>query len=151
MTAPLPVPSAPVTFTAYGTPQPQGSTRAFVVNGKAVTTSANTYLRPWREIVAHAARMSMLDVGRLEEPLKGPVAVVATFTLRRPASRRKRDLWPDRKPDVDKLARSLLDSLTGPCLGDDAQVCSLSVEKRYVGDPHALPEPGVVVSVWRLT
>jgi Holliday junction resolvase RusA-like endonuclease len=136
-------PTAALTFTAYGTPVPQGSTRAFVVNGRAVTTSANKNLRPWRDTMAAAAREAMDG----HPPIDGPVGVFATFTRPRPKSRPKRDLWPDRKPDIDKLARGLLDALSGPVFRDDAQVCGLRVAKRYVGDDLALPEPGVAVEV----
>lgn len=136
-----------LTFTTYGLPVPQGSTRAFVVNGRAVTTSANRNLRPWRDTMAAAARFAMQEAtenapGSL---LDGPVRVSATFTLPRPKTRPRRDRWPDRKPDVDKLARGLLDALSGPVFKDDAQVVWLEVAKRYVGDEWALPEPGVSV------
>lgn len=134
-----------LTFTAFGTPVPQGSTRAFVANGRAVTTSANSNLRPWRDTMASAARLAMQEAA--QEPLCGPVMVCATFTLPRPKSRPQRDVWPDRRPDGDKLLRGLLDALTGPVLKDDAQVCRIRVDKRYVGDPAALPEPGVQVLV----
>ena len=134
-----------VTFTAYGTPVPQGSTRAFVVQGRAVTTSANKNLRPWRDTMASAARFAMQEAGA--KALTGPVWVSATFVLPRPQSRPKRDRYPDRRPDLDKLARGLLDALTGPVLTDDAQVVGLDVAKRYVGDTDALPEPGVRVEL----
>lgn len=133
-------------FTAYGLPQSQGSTRAFVVNGRAVTTSANKSLRPWRDTMAAAARAAMAVDG---VPLfTGPVAVTAVFTLPRPKSRPRRDRYPDRRPDLDKTLRGLLDALTGPVFTDDAQVVRVVCEKRYVGDtPVALDEPGVAVRV----
>lgn len=135
-------------FTAYGLPVPQGSTRAFVVKGRAVTTSASTGLMPWRDTIASAARSAMaLDGTAL---LDGPLFVAATFTLPRPASRPQRDRYPDRRPDLDKLARGLLDGLTGPVFRDDACVVALRCEKRYVGDPEALREPGVFVRVGRV-
>lgn len=140
-----PSPDSFVNFTVYGLPVPQGSTRAFVVKGRAVTTSANTGLKPWRDTVAAAARDAMG-----QPPLTGPVRVACVFTLPRPASRRKRDLYPDRKPDLDKLIRGLWDGITGPILVDDAQVCQTVAEKRYVGDPHALAEPGCTVIVGAL-
>ena len=135
-------------FTCYGLPRPQGSTRAFVVKGRAVTTSDTADLKPWRASLADAGREAMADLG--EQIWDGPVHVSATFTLPRPKSRPKRDRWPDRKPDIDKLARALLDGLTGPVVTDDAQVCVLTVGQFYVGDPLALLEPGVIVAVNRL-
>lgn len=133
-----------VHFTAYGLPVPQGSTRAFVVKGRAVTTSANSNLRPWRDTVASAARTQMaLDDA---EAIPGPVAVAAHFYLPRPKSRPKRDLHPDRRPDLDKLLRGVLDGITGPVIADDAQVCRVVTSKDYAGR-GLLDEPGVVVTV----
>lgn len=140
---------AAIAFTAYGLPVPQGSTRAFVVKGRAVTTSANSGLRPWRDTIASAARLAMQESSA--DLLAGPVAVDAVFTLPRPKSRPLRDRYPDRRPDLDKLARGLLDGITGPVVADDATVCRMTVEKRYVGDgPVALDEPGVTVLIRRM-
>ena len=136
-----------VRFTVYGTPVPQGSSKAFVVKGRAIVTSDNKQLRPWRAEVAHAAR----EAWEGRAPLDEPVAVFAFFTLARPASRPKRDKYPDRKPDLDKLIRGLLDGLTGPLLKDDARVVRLICDKVYVGDPLATAEPSVKVAVWRHT
>ena len=136
-----------VRFTVYGTPVPQGSSKAFVVKGRAIVTSDNKQLRPWRAEVAHAAR----EAWEGRAPLDEPVAVAAAFTLSRPASRPKRDKYPDRKPDLDKLIRGLLDGLTGPLLKDDARVVMISASKVYVGAPLATAEPSVIVTVWRLT
>jgi Holliday junction resolvase RusA-like endonuclease len=56
---------------------------------------------------------------------------------------KRRRTWPigARSGDVDKLARSVLDSLTGVLFHDDAQVVHLVVSKDY-GDA-----PGVRVFV----
>ena len=37
-----------------GIPVPQGSTKAFVRGGRAIVTSANAKLRPWRSTVSEA-------------------------------------------------------------------------------------------------
>lgn len=137
-----------VSFTAYGLPVPQGSTRAFVVKGKAVTTSASKGLKPWRDTISSTARTTMAETGA--EPLTGPVNVRALFFLPRPKSRPKRDLYPDRRPDIDKLLRGVLDGITGPVIADDAQVVTVVAYKHYVAEPAGLGmrEPGVMVTVW---
>ena len=61
-------------------------------------------------------------------PLDLPVGVMITFYMPRPASDKKR-VWAYTKPDVDKLVRSTLDSLTeAGVLIDDSRVVSLLVE-----------------------
>ena len=48
-----------LTFDVLGTPVPQGSTRAFVRAGRAVTTSDNVKTKPWRQDIAWRARQVM--------------------------------------------------------------------------------------------
>ena len=47
----------------------------------------------------------------------------------RRAPRSHRALFPRGKPDIDKLARSTLDSLTGIVFDDDARVAQLELRK----------------------
>jgi Holliday junction resolvase RusA-like endonuclease len=61
----------------------------------------------------------------------------------RPRSAPKSRLWPDRKPDLDKLERGCLDALTSAAvIEDDARVVRLSSWKRY-----ALPGEATGVGV----
>lgn len=126
-------------FWVAGLPVPQGSSRAFVVAGRArITSTSGHKLQDWRQAIASEARFAFQA---LQE---GPVRVQAVFYVPRPTSRAKRDLWPDRKPDVDKLARAALDALTGVAFKDDAQVVQLEASKHYaVGDK----QPGVLIDV----
>ncbi|KKN74377.1 hypothetical protein LCGC14_0391780 [marine sediment metagenome] len=130
-----------VQFQVDGKPVPQGSMRAFLVKGRPVITSSNPNLKEWRNIVAFQAQGA--SDGR---PLEGPVGVTAAFRLPRPKSRPKKDRYPDRRPDLDKLVRALLDGMTGPVFADDSQVCMIEVRKSYALDESA----GVVVRVWEL-
>ncbi|MCR4340351.1 MAG: RusA family crossover junction endodeoxyribonuclease [Gemmatimonadaceae bacterium] len=128
-----------VSFWVAGTPTPQGSLRAFMVGSRPIVTSTNRQrLGDWRTAIATEAR------ARFSALLVGPVEVQAVFYLPRPASRRKRDQHPDRKPDLDKLARAVLDALTSVAFKDDAQVTRLDCEKRYAAGNE---QPGVRVRV----
>ncbi len=71
-----------------------------------------------------------------------------TFVLPRPKSAPKRRIWPEVKPDLDKLVRALCDALTQcGAWGDDAQLIHLTATKRYVGTSDILDVPGVVVDI----
>lgn len=141
----------------YGIPESQGSTRTFVKGGKAVTTSDNVNLRPWRESVTWAARDALTrDPAWVQAT--GPVQVDTAFWLPRPLSAPKtRDVLPIRGKDVDKMLRAVFDSLTNAgVVVDDSLVCTGMFSKRYVVGPH-LPKiyrpdfhrvaPGVTVVV----
>jgi len=128
-----------VTFTVAGDPVPQGSKQAYVVKGRAVVTErGRATLGPWRNQIAAAA----LEL--LEEPLAGPVAVCLSFAFTRPKShyrtgRYAGELLPaaptrhSTRPDVDKLARAVLDALTGVAFRDDGQVSELFARKTFSG------------------
>jgi len=118
-----------VTFRVYGTPVPQGSMRGFIRKGKkggVILTSANTKTEPWRQDVAAQA----IKAGVPHIAL-GPIQLHIIFFMPRPVSRPKKHTAPDVRPDLDKLARAVLDALTGIAWRDDAQVCVLSATKVY--------------------
>ncbi len=127
-----------------GTPITQGSARAFVVNGRAIVTSAGGKKhKDWRAAVADAAQGWCRENGN--PPLiDGPVLVRMTFGIQKPASApKKQRTFPikARSGDVDKLQRSILDSLTGVLFADDSQVVAVVAVKDW-SDP-----PGVVIEV----
>src|SRR5437870_3178665 len=97
-----------LTVAVPGIPVSQGSMKT-VGPGRVVHSNAARLL-PWRDAVAWHTRQEMAAAD-LTEPLEGPIAVQATFALPRPKSAAKARWAPDRKPDIDKLARGLLDSL----------------------------------------
>ena len=52
------------------------------------------------------------------------------------------DRWHTSKPDVDNLAKAVLDALNGILYEDDSQVVMLAVTKQY-----AKEEPGTMVTL----
>lgn len=121
-----------VDFFVAGTPAPQGSKR-HVGGGRLIEMSKK--VKPWRAQIAAAA-------ARQDAIFDAPVTVTAVFLLKRP----QRPKWERHgtRPDVDKLARALLDGLTGPILTDDSIVSELNVSKRYAL-PHE--ETGVHINI----
>lgn len=128
-----------MTLDVTGVPQPKGSMKAFVRGGRAVVTSDNPRLKAWQQTVRVEAQRAGVAA------LAGPVAIQLAFRLQRPiALSKRREAAHVTRPDVDKLARAVLDALTGVAWGDDSQVASLRATKRYAG----LEEPcGVTISV----
>jgi Holliday junction resolvase RusA-like endonuclease len=153
-----------IEFTVRGLPAPQGSKRAFrnKHSGRIQQVESSTRVAPWRSDVRDAAERAMTDtkagVERIYQhpvpPLGGPVAVELAFRLPRPKGhhgarglRPSAPVWPAVKPDLDKLARAVLDALAGIVIADDALVVDLGVRKRYADGEG----PGVTVAVRDLT
>jgi Holliday junction resolvase RusA-like endonuclease len=133
-------------FPVYGTPAPQGSKR-HVGNGQMVESSKA--VKPWREAVKHAA----LDARGETPPLDGAVGVTVIFTIPKPTSApKRRQTWPAKRPDIDKLLRSTFDALgeAGVWL-DDAQVIAVSASKAFPGEAFgALDVPGARLHIYRV-
>lgn len=130
--------TAYVQFVAYGTPQPKGSTRAFVRGGRAIVTSDNPKVKAWQNVVAKSAKLAYPQT-----TFDGAVSVFARFSLPHPTTGKRR-LHHTTRPDLDKLLRAVGDSLSGVLWKDDAQIVNLEGTKEYAdpGDP-----PRVVVLV----
>lgn len=143
-----------VNFFVPGIPAPKGSARAFFVKklGRAVITAANAKTRPWEQAIRAEA-----ENARDGAPAATcPVRVRATFFFPRPQGHfGARGLKPSapkritKKPDLDKLVRTLLDGLNGVAFVDDAQVVSVTTEKRFTDDGFDEPSgvPGARVTV----
>lgn len=128
-------------FTIFveGTPTSQGSKKAFVINQRAVLVDASVDNKGWRKTVTQAIK------NHKEFKLyKGAVNVSVAYWMPRAKSNTKKQMT--QKPDVDKLVRSTLDSITDSGLiEDDSRVVSLSAMKRWADDGM----PGVLIQVWR--
>ena len=126
-----------IEFSVHGMPVAQGSKK--VIKGHLIEM-ADARLRTWRQDVASVAadEMKQNSLG----PFAGPVAVRLAFSLPRPRNHfgtgRNAEIlkgsapsYPAVHPDLDKLARSVLDALTGYCFYDDKQVVALDLAKWY--------------------
>lgn len=128
-----------ISFVVRGKPRPQGSTRAWVKNGKPIITSTTKGLGNWRRLIADQAQRHAPD-----ELWSGPIGIRLLFLLARPKSEPKRKrTWPDRRPDIDKLCRAALDALTEVIYDDDAQIVRMDVEKDW-------GTPGVAIEVYKV-
>ncbi len=97
-----------IVFFVRGVPQAQGSTKAFVKNGKPIITSTNKSLKDWRILVALEAQNHAPD-----SVFSNAVNIKLDFMLPRPKSLPKKYWRHVKRPDLDKLIRAVCDSLTG--------------------------------------
>ena len=117
----LPVAQPRVKATAFAGADGKVRARVYTPQGK---------VGPWRERVAVLALQGR-QAGKFTE---GPVRLSLRFVFPRPQRLvwKKRPMpaeWMTSKPDVDNLAKSVLDAVTGVLFKDDAQLCALTVEK----------------------
>jgi crossover junction endodeoxyribonuclease RusA len=113
-----------VAFFVPGKPAAQGSKRHV---GRGVLVESSKYVGPWRDRVSFAAHTAM--AGRTL--LDGPITVALDFVMPRPASTPKRTTPPAvKRPDLDKMTRAILDSITNIIIRDDSQVIDLHATKR---------------------
>tara|TARA_Y100000593_G_scaffold4213_4_gene8344 strand:- start:7397 stop:7861 length:465 start_codon:yes stop_codon:yes gene_type:complete len=149
---------ASVEFFVEGTPRPQGSKRGFVRGGRVVLVENSKYHKEWRKTVAEAAKEAMNPKsGAYNIPrLTGPLTMALQFFFARPKAHFRTGKFSDelkasapvyhtQTPDLDKLIRSVDDSLTGIVFEDDSLVVSLTSSKQWRDGPGQ--KPGVLVYV----
>jgi crossover junction endodeoxyribonuclease RusA len=129
-----------------GIPAPQGSKR-HVGGGRMVEMSRA--VGPWREAVRHETQRAVAAYPDTDEAtgwaFVGPVQVNVFFRLPRPKSAPRHIFWPAKRPDLDKLCRSVFDGLTeGGAWADDAQVVSMIAVKKFAMDGMA---PGCTIDI----
>lgn len=120
-----------ISIQVYAKPEPQGSARAFIRGGRAVITSANKKLKPFRSEVTGCAIEAMGKQVMPRFAKHVPVRLAITFTFLKSDSIPKKRFFPVVKPDLDKILRATLDSLTGVIFHDDAQVVEVTTRKIY--------------------
>jgi crossover junction endodeoxyribonuclease RusA len=100
------------------------------------TTAKN---KGWQQLVAEAAGRARDEAGAAL--LEGPVRLLVAFYLPRPKSLPKKVAHHTKKPDLDKLLRSVKDGLKAVAWHDDSQVVDVKAIKRYADRgtaPHAI-------------
>lgn len=132
-------------FTVFGVdPAPQGSKkyvgnrRTAAGNSIPLIVESSPKLPAWRKAVTDAVVQAMQDSGDFSK-FDGAVKVEAVFYLTRPKTVSR--AYPITPPDLDKLARSLLDACK-PVWKDDSLVVRLEISKKY-----ASRQAGVAVTI----
>lgn len=123
-----------VAFRVYGLPQTKGSTRARPVPGKpyANIVNDNAKNKPWAMLVSHEARCARMQ----RDPYDGAVILRLQFFMRPPKGLpKRRESFAIKRPDLDKMIRSIKDALSSILYRDDSQVVMLIATKEYSLQP----------------
>lgn len=129
-----------------GKPAPQGSKRAIVnKGGKVSMIESSKLVKPWRADVRDTVSEHIGPFYATAQPGVA-VSVELNFVMPRPVSTpKKAALAHVKRPDIDKLARAVLDALSSAGVWvDDSQVTRLVASKRLaiVGE-----KPGCHITV----
>ena len=126
-------------------PQPKERPKARVVTAKGKKPFAQIYTpkttAEYEQKVANAWKTANGD-----QPFEGPVVVrmVIGLPIPKSISKKRREAMlamkerPTKTPDVDNLAKSIMDALNHLAYKDDSHVVSLTVKKYYMDPPKIL-------------
>lgn len=121
--------TGPISFVVHGSPVVQGNHRVTGGRFPKIYDSAKG-LDAWRALVAMVAQQHAPAV-----PIDGPVCMTLAFSLPVPKSApKRRRLAAVKKPDIDKIARAVIDALTGTLYRDDSLIVDLHVTKQLAYD-----------------
>ncbi len=118
-------------FNVPGNPVPKPRPK-FFSRGKFVRVYTPAHGKKYEALVADCCRKAMAGDGSVE--LAGPLTMIVAFYFERPKSK-KRGTPHTVKPDIDNLAKSILDGINGIAYRDDAQVVDLQLTKGYTENP----------------
>jgi Holliday junction resolvase RusA-like endonuclease len=127
-----------IEFTVPGDPRGKGRPR-FSRVGKFTKTYTDAKTKEYEVKARLFASMAMNG----HEPLTTPIAVFMVINVAIPASYSKKRKeacllgveMPCKKPDIDNIAKGILDAMNGIVYKDDIQVVRLTLHKNYSTDP----------------
>lgn len=129
-------------FEIQGAPVPKGRPRV-VRAGQGVRTYTPAATAAFEKSAAWQIKAQLPSTGGLTLPLDGRIAVGMTFRLTRPKTVTR--THPTVKPDVDNLAKAVLDALEAAgVIVNDSRVTDLYLAKRYADGDQ---DEGVTVTV----
>lgn len=123
-------------ITIIGTPVPQSRPR--FSKGRIYTESKSS---AYRDLVRKSAD-SQFSHSLLDMPLSVNMVVYMPLTAEIKNSKKKSEsarigvLKPAKKPDIDNLAKAVMDGFNGIVWVDDGLVTDLCVKKRYSDNPR---------------
>jgi len=128
-----------IKFCIYGEPISKGRPRMRIIKGKIPIVYTPSKTRKQEE-----AFITQAMPFKPEKPLVNPLSinVITFFSIPASFSKKQKEkaisgyLRPAKKPDIDNIVKSILDSMNKIFYQDDKQVVEMSVKKFYSEAPR---------------
>jgi len=111
----------------------KGKARPRVFNGHAVTPKDTVTYENWVRLCYQQQEGKHLE-GSIRARIIAYYKIPKSYTKKRVQAIREELEYPQKKPDIDNVAKIILDSLNKIAYEDDSQVVELTVLKRYTED-----------------
>lgn len=133
-----------IRFTVPGEPKGKGRHRSRMATSRAGKSFIANYAPADTVEYENLVRMAAHEAMRGGVPTKNPVAVTisaycsvpASWSLRKRVKALAGDVLPTGKPDLDNVAKSVLDGMNKIVFRDDAVACDVMKRKRYSETPR---------------
>lgn len=128
-----------VRFTIPGEPKGKARPRVFM-NKKGRSQAITPKETLSYENLVKWVYQNTQDATKLEGEIEA--RIVAMYPIPKSMTKKNRQLidegklHPTKKPDLDNVAKIVLDSLNGIAYSDDSQIVKLTVEKHYSANPR---------------
>ena len=116
---------------------PKGKARPIITkSGHAFTPKATVSYENWvKQCYMLSGNKERLE-GQIGAHIEAFFAIPKSTSLKRHAEMLSGRIRPTKKPDIDNIVKSILDSLNEMAYKDDSQVVQLVVNKYYSDDPR---------------
>lgn len=108
----------------------KGKARPRLFNGRAITPVDTVNYENWVRLCYQQQKGNYLE-GSIRARIIAYYKVPKSYTKKRVQAIREELEYPQKKPDIDNVAKIILDSLNKIAYEDDSQVVELTVLKRY--------------------
>jgi Holliday junction resolvase RusA-like endonuclease len=118
-----------VSFIVRGAPSAKSRPRFRSVNG-------NVRAYTPKKSASYENLVKLEAQKHITTPINGPVGLYIHFYLPRPKrliwkTRKMPAIYTDKRPDIDNLAKSVIDGLNNIAFRDDGQIAMLHIQKKY--------------------
>ena len=113
-----------------GKARPRFNTRT----GHAITPKDTVQYENWVKMCYREQQATKYLEGPLRALIVAYYKIPKSYTKKRVEAIRRGEEYPTKKPDLDNIAKIVLDSLNKIAYDDDAQIVELTVLKRYTED-----------------